>query len=297
MILKDMRFYDIGNTPIYRINKTNIYLKMEKYNKNCSIKDRTAYFLIKDFIQKNIFNEKITIIESTSGNLGISLGYFAEILNIKFKAIIDETITKSKLQELEKRNIEYIKASIGDCSDYRSARIKLAKELNNKDNYFWINQYDNFSNFQAHYQTTAPEIWSQMNGKIDIVVVSIGTGGTITGVSKYLKEMNKHILIYGVEPRGSTIFGGEEFHYINVGVGLKGESRIISEYKNFIDFSLKVGDKEAIEITRKYKDIGFGISTGYSLVIALKLSKKYPNKNIVVVSADGIENYKDIIMM
>ncbi len=295
VMLKNLEYYNIGNTPLYRLPSFNIFLKMEKFNMNGSIKDRTAYYLLSDLIKKQKINGDITIIESTSGNLGISLDFFTKILGIKFISIIDKTIAKTKLDEFEKRKIEYICAPLSDYSDYRTARISLAEKLSEDKNFIWINQYNNFANVEAHYSTTAPEIWKQMENQIDIVIVSMGTGGTISGVAKYLKEQNKKILIYGVEPVGSTIFPGEESCYINVGVGLKGEDAIFAKYKSLIDHNFKVSDKDAINITKKYKNLGFGISTGYALFIALKIAKKNPNKKIVVISPDGIEKYKDYL--
>ncbi len=294
-MLEKLEDYGIGETPIYKLASCNIYLKMEKFNKNRSIKDRTAYFLIENLLQNEKINKDSTIIESTSGNLGVSLDYFSKIIGIKFQAIIDKTIAQSKLEEFKAKDINYIFAPLKEYSNYRTARIELAKELAKNKNYIWLNQYDNLANVKAHYQTTAPEIWKQMEGKIDIVVVAMGTCGTVTGVAKFFKEKNSNIQIYGVEPIGSTIFGGVESRYINVGIGLKGENRIISKYKSLIDLNFKVSDKEAIDITKKYNNIGFGISTGYSLVIALKIAKQYPNKNIIVIAPDGIEKYKDIL--
>jgi len=294
-MLKSLQEYNIGSTPICKIKDKNIYLKMEKYNLNSSIKDRTAYFLIKDLIDKKIIKNDTILVESTSGNLGISLDFFAKRIGIKFKAIIDKTIAKSKLKEFEKREIDYIYAPIENYSNYRTARIELAKKLNKKDNYIWTNQYDNFANIKAHYQTTAPEIYKQLNHKIDIIVVAMGTGGTICGLAKFSKQINQDILICGVEPDGSTIFGGVEKSYLNVGIGLKGKDEILKNCKNSIDLHFKVSDKEAIDIVKKYQNIGFGISTGYALEIALKMSDKFTTKNIVVIAPDGIEKYEDIL--
>jgi len=294
-MLKNLYEYNVGNTPIYKIENRNIYLKMEKYNLNGSIKDRTAYFLIQNLIEKNLIKENTILVESTSGNLGISLDFFAKEIGVKFKAIIDKTIAKSKLKEFEKREIDYIYAPIENYSNYRTARIELAKKLNKKDNYIWTNQYDNFENIKAHYQTTAPEIYKQLNHKIDIVVVAMGTGGTICGLAKFFKQINQDILICGVEPDGSTIFGGVEKSYLNVGIGLKGKDEILKNCKNSIDLHFKVSDKEAIKMVKKYQDIGFGISTGYALNIALKMSDKFPTKNIVVIAPDGMEKYEDIL--
>jgi len=293
-MLKPLNSYSVGNTPIYKLDNLNIYIKMEKFNPNGSIKDRTAYFLIQDILNQKKFNKNITIIESTSGNLGISLDFFARKIEVKFKALIDDTISIDKLKEFQKRKIEYILTKSNNL-DYRNARIQLAKKLDKKENFIWSNQYDNFANMKAHYISTAPELWKQMNGKIDIVIVSIGTGGTISGIAKFLKEKNSKITICGVEPIGSTIFGGVEKKYINVGIGLKGRDKILKKYINLIDFNFKVSDKDAIELTKRYKNIGFGISTGYALKVAFDMNEKYPNKNIIVISPDGIENYKEIL--
>jgi len=293
-MLKPLNSYSVGNTPIYKLDNLNIYIKMEKFNPNGSIKDRTAYFLIQDILNQKKFNKNITIIESTSGNLGISLDFFAKKIEVKFKALIDDTISIDKLKEFQKRKIEYILTKSNNL-DYRNARIQLAKKLDKKENFIWSNQYDNFANMKAHYISTAPELWKQMNGKIDIVIVSIGTGGTISGIAKFLKEKNSKITICGVEPIGSTIFGGVEKKYINVGIGLKGRDKILKKYINLIDFNFKVSDKDAIELTKRYKNIGFGISTGYALKVAFDMNEKYPNKNIIVISPDGIENYKEIL--
>ena len=293
-MFKSLYNYAIGNTPIYKLDNFNIYIKMEKFNLNKSIKDRTAYFLLKDLWENRKISKNITVIESTSGNLGISLDFFCKEVGIKFKALIDETISPNKLNEFKKRDIKYIITESED-RDYRSARIKLAKELNQKKNFIWTNQYDSFANVQAHYISTAPEIWQQMGGKIDIVIIAVGTGGTISGVAKFLKKKNPKILVYAVEPIGSTIFGGDEQQYINVGIGLRGEDKILSKYKSLIDLNFKVSDIDAIRATKEYENIGFGVSTGYALKVALDITKKYPNKNIVVISADGIENYKDLL--
>jgi cysteine synthase A len=294
-MLKNLYEYNVGNTPIYKIENRNIYLKMEKYNLNGSIKDRTAYFLIKDLIDKKLIKNNTILIESTSGNLGISLDFFAKEIEVKFRAIIDKTIAKSKLKEFNKRKIDYIYAPIKNYSNYRTARIELAKKLNKKDNYIWTNQYDNFANIKAHYQTTAPEIYKQLNHKIDIIVVAMGTGGTICGLVKFFKKINSTILICGVEPDGSTIFGGVEKSYLNVGIGLKGKDEILKYCEDSIDMHFKVSDKETIEMVKKYQNIGFGISTGYALKIALEMSDKFPTKNIVVIAPDGIEKYEDIL--
>jgi len=293
-MLKSLYDYKIGNTPIYKLENFNIYIKMEKFNLNKSIKDRTAYFLLKDLLENRKISKDVTVVESTSGNLGISLDFFCKEVGIKFKALIDETISPNKLNEFKKRDIDYIMTKSEDI-DYRNARIELAKKLNQKRDFIWTNQYDNFANVQAHYISTAPEIWQQMKGKIDIVIVAVGTGGTISGLAKFFKKKNPKILVCAVEPLGSTIFSGTEQQYINVGIGLKGEDKIISKYKNLIDLHFKVSDDDAIMITKKYKNIGFGVSTGYAVKVALNMVEKYPNKNIVIISADGIENYKDLL--
>ena len=294
-------YYECGGkeTPIKRLGKYtengNIYLKLESYNLHKSIKSITAYYIIQDIVKNNKANN---IVESTSGNLGISLGYFAKLVGLNFLCLVDSTVPDGKLKKLEKYGIKYqIVDSTGEI-DPRKARIRVAKEIDKKNDWLWTNQYDNMMNPRGHYEITGPELYRQMHGDIDYLVCSIGTGGTICGAALYLKEKNPNIKIVAVEPLGSTIFGGEAKPYLTAGSGLSGLSKIIEKYLCTIDYYSKVDDlysiKECIDMEKK-EGISVGITTGSVLHVAKILSKKYPGKNIACISPDSGEPYKEII--
>lgn len=296
-IMKTMYEYGIGNTPMTTINLCNgnkLYIKQEKYNFLNSIKARTAYYLIKGLDFKNIKG----VVESTSGNLGFALSYFLEEIGVQFLCLIDESISKEKLEKIKQHHIDYrIVSKIGDL-DYRSSRIKVAKELHESGRYYWCNQYDNKNCMLAHYETTGPEIWRQCRGEIDICLCPVGTGGTITGIAKYLKEKNKDIKVIGVEPIGSTIFGGVDGEYINAGTGLRGPSGLVERYMDYIDGYYQISDKESISCCKRLKkDYGLelGISSAMTYAAALDLSIKEKDKNIVMVAPDGMDSYISVL--
>lgn len=290
--------YDFIETPVvccekYAGNK-NVFVKLEGENLNKCIKSRTAYFIIKDIVStRNVEN----LVESSSGNLGIGLGYFANKLGINFLCLVDETVSKYKLNELMKQGISYKIVDKGEFRDFRSARIDFAKQLSKKESWVWTNQYENRANSMAHYLTTGPELYKQMNGKIDFLVCSVGSGGTIAGMSQYLKEKNENICIVAVEPAGSMIFGGKEGPYITAGSGLSYMPKLIVESKRLIDYAVKVPDETSIyECLDFYKKEGIsvGITTGSVLFVCKYLSSLYPDKKIACVSPDGGEYYKHI---
>lgn len=296
--LKRYKDYGFVTTPVECLKKysynNNIFVKLEGYNLNGSIKSRTAYFMFEDILKKgNIYN----IVESSSGNLGISLGYFAANLNCNFLCLVDPTVPEPKIKQLREHNIKYKSVSLGKFKDYRSARIAYAKELNEKYNWVWTNQYENRTNSYAHYETTAPELYRQLKGKIDIFVCSVGSGGTISGVSKYLKEKNNNIKVVAVEPYGSTIFGGESCDYLTAGAGLGYPSRLLMRNMQFIDYYVKVEDACAIQTCLKVKfmeGLFLGITSGAVLYVSRYLSELNPHKNIVCISPDNGYLYKDI---
>jgi len=292
--MKSLKSYKIGNTPLFKANKYcpngNIYLKMEMYNLSGSIKIRTAFYMLKDLYEKNKINSKTTVIESTSGNLGIALSFFTKALNINFLCLIDPLINRNKFDELKKMstNIYKVQETIG--LDYRSSRIKLAKELDKKDNYFWLNQYENLSNVKAHYETTGPEIWKQTNGNIDYLISTVGSGGTISGTALFLKEQNSNIKVIGVEPYGSCIFGGKPSCYISAGAGMTKPSNITEFYLYLIDEAFKVRDNEATQECESFfscEGVKIGHTSGMCLCIAKKIIQKDKKANIIIIAADS----------
>jgi cysteine synthase len=297
--LKPYAEYGIVKTPVvcserYARNK-NLYIKLEHFNLNASIKSRTAYFIIKDLLEKG---EVVNLVESSSGNLGMSLGYFSQQIGKNFLCLVDPTVPVSKLNAMEMKGVKYKVVQLGNFPDYRTARIHFAKLLDEKEDWIWTNQYDNLANYRAHFETTGPELFEQMDGKIDYLVCAVGTGGTICGTGDYLKKNIKDIKVVAVEPQGSTIFGGTPSKYVTAGSGLSYPSGIVKKYLNVIDYCVKADDAcsicECLEFERT-EDISVGITTGSVLYAGKHLSSMYPDKKIVCISPDGGEAYSDII--
>ena len=249
-------------------------------------------------IQDLVTNYSVTnIVESSSGNLGLSLGYFAKKVNINFFCLVDPTVPESKIQKLRDYDINYYSVPLSGKADYRTARIDYAKKLDMRKDWIWTNQYSNPANARGHYLTTAPELYEQMDNNIDFFVCSVGSGGTISGVGKYLKERNKNIIIVAVEPKGSTIFGGIEAPYLTAGAGLLGPSGLIKQNWELIDYAVKVSDDDAIRTSIEFEKMekeSVGITTGSVLYVASCLSELFPNHRIACISPDGGENYKHI---
>ncbi len=291
--MKILEEYCIGDTPLYKANNYcscgSIYLKLEMFNFLGSIKSRTAYYIIKDLFDKDRLHSNTTVVESTSGNLGIALSFFTKEFKTNFLCLIDPFINNNKLKQLEELGTNIYEVQRSGDLDYRSSRIKLAQELNSKENYIWVNQYSNPANVLAHYETTGKEIWSQSKGNIDYLVSTVGSGGTISGTALFLKEKNKSIKIIAVEPFGSCIFGGEPANYYSAGAGLAEPSDIIKKYFYLIDEFHKVKDSDAQAeclLFKKREGFSVGHTTGMCLFIARELALKYNKANIVVISPD-----------
>lgn len=303
MHLKSMYDYNIGNTPMVTLDDSEFRgcacLKMECYNLNKSIKDRAAYYMIKSLEEQGDLNSEVHIVESTSGNLGLSLGFFANELGIGFPCLVDPTIMAEKRKRLSTAGIQVVDVEKKETdNDYRCARIRVANEMDKLENYIWMNQYGNLANVEAHYRTTGPEIWNKTRGEVDFVVCAMGSGGTISGIAKYMKENHPDVQIIGVEPYGSTIFGTVNDTYLSVGAGLNGKSSILEMYGSLIDQAYVVTDKEAIyECNYLMEKLGvsIGITTGMSVHVVRRLKDKYKGKKFVIVSSDNADNYVDLL--
>jgi cysteine synthase len=290
--------YGIGNTPLHRAERYcpsgNLYLKLEKLNPNGSIKDRTAFYMIQDLVDCGRLNRHVKLVESSSGNLGLALGFFATRFAIQFVCLIDPSIPSEKVNQLELAGVEVRVVRAGKEGDYRQARIRLAQELDQSQGFIWTNQYDNLANVKAHYESTGPEIWAQTQGCVDYVVCPVGTGGTICGVGRFLKERSPSIRIVAVEPRGSTIFGGIPGPYLSVGTGMVHPSGIIVRYGSIIDQFAQIEDRASLHECMEFcksEQISVGVSTGSALVVARCLAERHREKTVVALAPDGGENY------
>lgn len=279
----------IGNTPLVKINKINngyadILVKVEYFNPAGSIKDRTALAMIDDAEKKGLIKPKESvIIEPTSGNTGIGLALAALIKGYKLILTMPETMSKERRDILKAYGAELV---LTEGSKGMQGAVDKAQELNNEiKNSFIPQQFNNPANKQIHYDITSEEIWSDTDGKIDIIVAGVGTGGTISGIAKKLKEKNPGIKAIAVEPASSPVItkGYSGAHQIQ-GIGA---NFIPGNYDNsVVDEVIPVTDEDAIktalELTKK-EGIFAGISSGAALWAALELSKREENKNKLIV--------------
>lgn len=281
----------IGNTPLVKINKLStknsatILAKLEKFNPSGSVKDRIVLYMIERAEKEGKLKKGMTIIEPTSGNTGISLAMIGAIKGYKIKIVMPKSMSIEKRKILKALGAELI---LIDDKKWRGEAIIFAKKLAKEKDYFLLNQFENPVNVLAHYETTGREIIEQTKGKIDMFIAGIGTGGTIVGVGKRLKEFNPKIKIVGVEP------------YLNSKIqGLKNFSD--SDYKppvlNFsvIDEIERIHDRDAFKMTKelaKKEGLFMGFSSGAVMYIAIKKAKELgKNKTIVVLFPDGGEKY------
>jgi len=290
----------IGNTPIVRLNKiaasidATILAKIETTNPGNSVKDRMAVKMIEDAEKAGLIKPGGTIIEGTSGNTGMGLALVAIIKGYKLICVLNDKQSKEKMDILRAVGAEVVVCPTAveptDPRSYYQVSRRLASETPNS---WYVNQYDNLSNRLAHYESTGPEIWEQTDGKITHFVVGVGTGGTISGVGKYLKEKNPNIKIWGIDTYGSVfkkyketgIFDENEIYpYITEGIG----EDILPANVDFdvIDLFEKVTDKDAAVYTRKLareEGIFVGNSAGAAIKGVLQLKDQLKKDDVIVI--------------
>ncbi len=278
----------IGNTPLVKLNYlnfANIYAKCEFFNPAGSIKDRVALFMINDAIKDNKL--KRGIVEPTSGNTGIALAFICAIKKIPLTIIMPENMSLERRETIKHFGAKLIltKANKG-----MQGAINKAIELSINSDDMILNQFENLSNIKAHYETTAPEIFNDIQN-IDIFITGVGTGGSISGIGKYLKEKNPNIKIVAVEPSESAVLSGKEkgVHQIE-GIGAGFVPKLLD--LNIIDEIIKVNSSEAINEAKELSKNGFfvGISSGANIA-AIKKLKNIKNKNIVTLLQDSASRY------
>lgn len=291
----------IGKTPLLKLNNyekdanlsANIFAKLEYLNPTGSVKDRAAFKMITDAEEKGIIKPGATIIEPTSGNTGIGLASVGKAKGYKVILTMPETMSKERISLIEAYGAEVV---LTEGSKGMAGAVEKADELKNSiDGAVILGQFVNQANPQAHYETTGPEIWNDLDGKIDVFVAGIGTGGTLSGTAKYLKEQNKDIKIIGVEPETSPVLlkGYAGAHKIQgIGANFVPETLNTSIY----DEVLPAPNEDAFEFANKIaKTEGFlvGISSGAALWAATEIAKReeFKGKNIVVIFPDSGDRY------
>ena len=290
----------IGHTPLVRLNSVTkgvpatVYAKVETFNPGNSIKDRMALKMVEDAEKAGILKPGGTIIEGTSGNTGMGLAIAAIVKGYKCIFTTTDKQSKEKVDALKAYGADVIVCPTNvepeDPRSYYSVAKRLNKEIPNS---FYPNQYDNLSNSQAHYEQTGPEIWEQTEGKITHLLVGAGTGGTLTGTGRYLKEKNPNVKIWGIDTYGSALKKYHEtgvldkneiYPYVTEGIG---EDFIPLNYDfKIIDHFEKVTDKDAALMTRelcRQEGIWVGNSAGSAIAGLLQLKDQLKPTDVVVV--------------
>ena len=290
----------IGNTPLVLLNTitseipAKVLAKVESFNPGNSVKDRMAIKMIEAAEASGALKPGGTIVEGTSGNTGMGLALGAIVKGYKLICVSTDKQSKEKFDVLRAVGAEVIVCPANVPAEHPESYYSVAKRLGEETpNSWYVNQYDNPYNTQAHYEQTGPEIWEQTAGKITHFVVGVGTGGTISGVGKYLKEKNPEIQIYGIDTYGSVfkkyhetgVFDPEEIYpYTTEGIG----EDILPENVDFsvIDHFEKVTDKDAAVFTRKLareEGIFAGNSCGAAVKGLLQLKDRFSPDDVVVV--------------
>ncbi len=285
----------IGSTPLMELTNigSGIYAKLEFFNPAGSIKDRAAKYMIEDFEKKGMLKKGSVIIEPTSGNTGIGLASVAAAKGYKVIIVMPDTMSKERRVLMSAYGASVV---LTDGKKGMAGAIEEADRLNKEiEGSIVLGQFVNPANPKAHYETTAKEIYEDLNGDVDIFVCAVGTGGTISGAGRYLKEKNPLIRVVGVEPQSSAVLSGKKPgpHKIQgIGAGFVTEITDTS----VIDEIVTVTDEKAYEYARliaKKEGLLVGISSGAALCAAVKVSEREENrgKKIAVIMPDGGSRY------
>jgi len=301
----------VGNTPIIKLNritkglKASISAKLEFMNPMGSVKDRIAKYMIEKAEQNGKIKPGDTIVDNSSGNTALGLAMVCAIKGYKLKIIVRDSISPEKLNFLKTFNVDIVPVDHTlppeSPNSYNNIAPKIASETPNS---YYLDQHNNLDNNECHYFTTGSEIWEQMEGKIDYFVAGIGTGGTICGAAKYLKEKDPNIKVIGIDPVGSIFF---DYFYSKKLIkpspylleGLGDEFLIGCVDFSIIDEIYKISDKEAFQMTRELANqeaILAGGSSGAAIWASLKLAKKINcPARIITIFPDSANRYLSTI--
>lgn len=289
----------IGNTPLVRLSRLhppgNLVAKIEYTNPGGSIKDRIGLGMIERAEREGTLHPGDTIVEPTSGNTGVGLAMAAAIKGYRLIAVMADKQSKEKQDLLRAFGAEVLVCPTEVAPDDPTSYYSVAERLASQPGHFRPDQYSNPANPEAHYRATGPELWKQTDGQVGVLVVGVGTGGTITGMGRYLKEQNPGIRVVGVDPEGSIYTAASEddvTSYLIEGVGEDFwpeafDRSVVDEYE-------MVGDKDAFLMARRVvreEGVFVGGSGGMALVGALRSAVRYPDDLVVVVIPDSGRSY------
>jgi len=292
----------IGNTPLMKLSRipkkegieAEILVKLEFFNPTGSLKDRIYKEMIQTAIEKGELKEGMEIIEASTGNAGIACAFIGRIMGYKVTVVMPEGMSEERKQLIRAFGGELLLTPGGE-SDVDLCLKKIEDLMRQNPGRYWFpNQFTNPNNPLAHYRTTGPEIWEQTGGKVDCFVAAQGTGGTLTGVGRYLRERKPNVRLYAVEPSEAPILAHRRWgvHKIEgIGDGFVPKNLDLS----IIDGVITVSSEEAIEMTRRLmreEGIFCGISSGCNVVAAIKLARKHPElKRIATMINDSGNRY------
>jgi len=286
----------IGNTPILKTknivkNQADIYVKLESFNPGGSVKDRPALYMINDAIKEGKLKKGQPIIEATSGNMGIALAMIGAVLGNPVIIVMPDTMSIERRKILKAYGAKLI---LTEGAKGMKGAVEKVEELVKENDFFWPKQFENKANALAHYETTARELLKDFNGEFDAFVAGVGTGGTVSGVGKALKEKNPNLIIAAVQPEKSQVLtGGLPSSHGIQGIGANFVPDIFA--RDVIDEIINVEDEDAFKWARyltENEGLLVGISSGANFYASLEIAKKLGlGKKVVTVLPDTGERY------
>jgi 2,3-diaminopropionate biosynthesis protein SbnA len=295
----------IGNTSLKSIHLNvdgvmrQVHLKLEGENPAGSVKDRTAIALIKQLEAQERIKRDSIIIESTSGNLGVALALICRARGYQFLSVVDPKASRENVARMRALGADIEQVCEADASGgYLLARLERVQQLcRSSENYIWTDQYSNMANPRIHYSFTAPELYRQMNGRIDALFIAVSTGGTLAGIGRFFREKSPSTRIIGVDAKGSVVFGGVPGSRRLTGIGSAQQSVFITS--EVYDEHVLVGDAEAFACCRALfatTGISVGGSAGAVLAACMQYLRRHPQlERVACLCADRGENYSSTI--